>query len=88
MKSIKRICTRGISIEVNVYSSTPQGAWWYSACHNSNLNGMYLEGPHDSFGTGVNWFHFRGYKYSLKFAEMKVRVKEEEAPPPSPPAGN
>lgn len=51
------------------------GAWWYSACHNSNLNGLYLNGQHESFGNGVNWFHFRGYHYSLRDTQLKVRRK-------------
>ena len=50
------------------------GAWWYSNCHDSNLNGKYLNGPHTSYANGVNWELFKGYHYSLKKTEMKIRV--------------
>ena len=50
-----------------------KGAWWYRHCLNSNLNGLYLNGWHSSFGNGVNWEPFRGYQYSLKRTEMKVK---------------
>ena len=53
------------------------GAWWYAACHRSNLNGLYLNGSHKSNANGVNWFHFRGHRYSLKRTEMKVRTKRQ-----------
>ena len=49
------------------------GAWWYFHCHHSNLNGLYLGGPHESFANGVNWKTFKGFYYSLKFTEMKFR---------------
>ena len=50
-----------------------KGAWWYGACHASNLNGAYLFGNHTSYANGVNWYHWKEHHYSLKFSEMKVR---------------
>ena len=50
-----------------------KGAWWYTACHQSNLNGRYHHGQHSSYADGVNWLSWKGYNYSAKRAEMKIR---------------
>ncbi len=51
-----------------------EGAWWYHGCAWSNLNGEYLRGHHSSGSLdGVQWYHWKGSYYSLKFVEMKVR---------------
>ncbi|XP_075166251.1 ficolin-2-like [Haematobia irritans] len=46
------------------------GAWWYGACHSSNLNGHYGDAKH---GRGVNWYSFSGHYNSLTFSKMMIR---------------
>ncbi|XP_076044809.1 techylectin-5A-like [Oratosquilla oratoria] len=49
------------------------GAWWYYDCHSSNLNGKYLQGQNEEYADGVVWKSWRGYYYSLRSVEMKIR---------------
>lgn len=51
-----------------------KGGWWYVDCHNANLNGQYYLGPHNITATGINWRLGRGYNYSYKVSEMKIRA--------------
>ena len=47
------------------------GAWWYNDCHDSNLNGRYLNG--ESNGQGMVWYHWKNSFTSVKRSEMKIR---------------
>jgi len=53
-----------------------RGAWWYTNCGDTNLNALYLRGPHKSYADGIEWQAFRGYYYSLKTTEMKIAVAD------------
>ncbi|XP_077983174.1 microfibril-associated glycoprotein 4-like [Glandiceps talaboti] len=50
------------------------GAWWYNNCHYANLNGQYLGTESTAeYATGVVWSEWKGFVYSLKHTEMKIR---------------
>lgn len=54
-------------------AQTYKGAWWYSYCHASNLNGAWLNGPHSTYADGIEWGSWTGAYESLTYTEMKVR---------------
>ncbi|MFZ3232246.1 MAG: fibrinogen-related protein [Patescibacteria group bacterium] len=49
------------------------GAWWYSACHSSNLNGSYYGGPHASYADGMDWATWLGYYEAVTKSRMMVK---------------
>ncbi|CAH1776957.1 unnamed protein product [Owenia fusiformis] len=52
-----------------------KGAWWYAACHSSNLFGRYEHGPTCTlFAECVDWDRYPGanHYYSFKGAAMKI----------------
>ncbi|XP_068585439.1 microfibril-associated glycoprotein 4-like [Cebidichthys violaceus] len=50
------------------------GAFWYKACYLANPNGVYRWGADDTLHrVGVEWYHWKGYDYSLKTISMKIR---------------
>lgn len=69
-------------------AATFRGAWWYGACHASNLNGLNLNGYHDSFADGIEWSKLDGinglHHYSYPYVEMKMREAVVQISPPEP----
>jgi len=52
------------------------GAWWYGACHHSNLNGRYYAypGKHpNNYADGPDWMTFRGHFEGAKSVKMMFK---------------
>ncbi|XP_049519498.1 techylectin-5A-like [Dermacentor silvarum] len=51
-----------------------RGGWWYDNCLGGNLNGLNLNGPHDSMGDGIDWnTRETPYHYSYPNVRMMIR---------------
>ena len=49
------------------------GAWWYYACHYSNLNGRYFNEAGRNDASGISWYQWKNNFHSMKRASMKIR---------------
>uniref|UniRef100_A0A6J0UVX8 Angiopoietin-4 isoform X1 n=1 Tax=Pogona vitticeps TaxID=103695 RepID=A0A6J0UVX8_9SAUR len=50
------------------------GGWWFDACGQSNLNGIYYPATHNLRKlNGIRWHYFQGPGYSLKSTRMMIR---------------
>ena len=54
-------------------ASRHSGAWWFKNCYHAHLNAPYFRSSSVSMWQGINWYAFKGDRYSLKFTEMKVK---------------
>ncbi|KAG8447847.1 hypothetical protein GDO86_015088, partial [Hymenochirus boettgeri] len=54
-------------------SNLYKGGWWYYQCHHANLNGLYILGKQETYAIGINWSTGKGWHYSYKYSEMKIR---------------
>ena len=50
-----------------------KGGWWFKNCYYAFLNGFYYRGSHPNNYGGVVWNQWKGYRYSAKRAEMKIK---------------
>ena len=50
------------------------GPWWHDHCYGSLLTGKYFpSGPRSEYPRGVVWHTWKGWEYTLRSAEMKIR---------------
>ena len=51
------------------------GAWWYTNCHASNLNGQnYGTSDPTPYGKGIDWSSFTSHNQTLKWDIMAIRL--------------
>lgn len=53
------------------------GAWWYKSCHDSNLNGEFVESERSRY-RGMSWYHWKKDGSTIKKSQMKIRPRKTE----------
>ena len=57
---------------------TFKSGWWHGRCHQSSLNGLYLNGSDedpDHDAAGISWYTWlKSYKYFFTKSEMKIKL--------------
>ncbi|XP_011193528.2 ryncolin-1-like [Zeugodacus cucurbitae] len=61
------------------FAEKHKGAWWHKSTLYSNLNGEYLNGKHETYDAGINWYKWHGAYYSYKYAHMAIRPRDSAA---------
>jgi len=49
-----------------------KGGWWYNACHESNLNGIYYGETQITSNDAITWNGFMGSDFTYSHVNMKV----------------
>ncbi|XP_061402664.1 fibrinogen-like protein 1 [Musca vetustissima] len=52
------------------------GGWWFNQCVDSNLNSVYRQGGESTEMQKILWATWKGFNYSMKFVEMKIRPRK------------
>ncbi|XP_020902245.2 hemicentin-2 [Exaiptasia diaphana] len=55
---------------------TSIGAWWYKSCHDSNLNGQFVQSERSR--QGMVWYFWKNNESTIKKSQMKLRPKKNK----------